>query len=183
MLLLFWKADNAEAMGPKRDFVGEFMTAARDAGMKAGVATHYGCHWAYCKFRPEYDNWDPNFEGLYGHRRSEGSMVEIDMEGARGKKKMGAEAARFTVKDNVLYAICFGWPDFGDLTIKSLTSANPASEGGIQKITMLGSDEDTEWEQANQGLKVLFPTIEPCEHAYVLKIVPKGELLFNRDAE
>ncbi len=51
---------NSKAMGPKRDVVGEFVTAARNAGMKTGVSTHYGRHWAYYTFREQYDNWDPN---------------------------------------------------------------------------------------------------------------------------
>ena len=355
---------NSKAMGPKRDVVGEFTAAARKAGMKTGVSTHYGRHWAYYTFRPEYDNWNPKYEGLYGHRRGdndpprpedeehwenvmtelidnyrpdyifvdggigdgertfkkpyfrqafynvlahyynrarqwgrgvvltykreflepdqavedfersgmdhvrlsskwqtddkisvsgwcyventefwpvdyligaladivskngnlllnvgpkpdgtlrdteiitlgeigkwlkvngeaiygtrpwreygEGTMVKISDDGKHGKQKMGPDCVRFTVKDNVLYAICFGWPDFGDFTIKSLNSEHPVSERGIKSITMLGSDEPIEWEQKEDGLEVIFPTEEPGDYAYVLKIVPKGKLAFGR---
>lgn len=55
---------NSKAMGPMRDVVGEFTAAARKANLKTGVSTHYGRHWAYYTFRPEYDNWDPKYEGL-----------------------------------------------------------------------------------------------------------------------
>jgi len=355
---------NSKAMGPERDIVEEFVTAARKAGMKTGVSTHYGRHWAYYTFRPEYDNWDPKYEDLYGHKRGdndpprpedeehwenvmtelidnyqpdyifvdggigdgernfkkpyfrqafynvlahyynsarqwgrgvvltykreflepdqavedfersgmdhirlsskwqtddkisvsgwcyventefwpvdyligaladivskngnlllnvgpkpdgtlrdtevitlreigkwlkvngeaiygtrpwreygEGTMVKISDDGRQGKQKMGPDCVRFTVKDNVLYAICFGWPDFGDFTIKSLSSEHPVSERGIKSITMLGSEEEIEWEQKEDGLEVIFPTEEPCDYAYVLKIVPKGKLAFGR---
>jgi len=62
---------NAKAMGPKRDVVREIVTAARKAGLKTGVATHYGRHWLYYRFRPDYDTWNPKYEGLYGKRRGD----------------------------------------------------------------------------------------------------------------
>ena len=62
---------NAGVMGPKRDTVGELIGAARKIGLKAGLATHYGRHWKYYTFRPEYDTWDREYEGLYGRRRAD----------------------------------------------------------------------------------------------------------------
>jgi alpha-L-fucosidase len=62
---------NAKVMGPKRDIVNDIVTAARKAGLKTGVSTHYGRHWLYYTFRPEYDTWDPKYEGLYGKRRGD----------------------------------------------------------------------------------------------------------------
>ena len=62
---------NSKNMGPKRDIVGEFTTAARKQGLKTGVSTHYGRHWSYYTFRPEYDTWNSKFAGLYGRRRGD----------------------------------------------------------------------------------------------------------------
>jgi len=62
---------NAAQMGPKRDVVGELTEAMRKKGIKTGVSTHYGRHWKYYTFRPEFDTWDPANEGLYGKRRGD----------------------------------------------------------------------------------------------------------------
>jgi alpha-L-fucosidase len=62
---------NAAKMGPKRDVVGELTKAMRGKGIKTGVSTHYGRHWKYYTFRPEFDTWDPANEGLYGARRAD----------------------------------------------------------------------------------------------------------------
>jgi len=62
---------NAKKMGPKRDVVGELTQAMRKKGIKTGVSTHYGRHWKYYTFRPEFDTWDKANEGLYGKRRGD----------------------------------------------------------------------------------------------------------------
>lgn len=124
-----------------------------------------------------------NGEAIYGSRPwreyGEGSMTKIADGGRVGKFKIGTDGVRFTVKDGVLYASCFGWPESGTFTIKSLGSGRPVSRDGIESITMLGSQDSIEWTETAAGLAVVFPRERPCDYAYVLKIVPKGDLLFH----
>jgi len=58
--------------------------------------------------------------------------------------------------------------------------ADIVSKNGIKSIKMLGSDEGVKWNQTDSGLKVISPQKAPCDYAYVLKIVPKGKLLFTK---
>ena len=343
---------NAAIMGPNRDIVGEFISAVRKAGLKAGVSTHYGAHWCWYTFRPEYDNWDPKYEGLYGHRRGDndpprpedeqhwedvlrelidkyhpdyifvdgcvswaerqfnkpyfrqqfynvlahyyntaqqrgqevvltykrhfldpsqavedfersgldrirseskwqsddkiamkgwgyvqdtgfwptdyliGNLVDIvskggnlllnvgprpdgtlrdeevkalqeigrwlklngeaiygtrpwetfgegstvPLEGDGKKEKMGPDAVRFTTKDGHLYAICFGWPETGRLTIKSLPAGKALAFGAINQVRMLGVEQPLSFSRDDQGLTVQLPDRKPCDFAWVLKI-------------
>ncbi|MEM2352214.1 MAG: alpha-L-fucosidase, partial [Thermoproteota archaeon] len=79
-----------------------------------------------------------------------------------------AEDIRFTVKNNVLYAILLGWPGEGkEITIKSLRILYP---GEVHSVSMLGVDGELKWSQSKEGLKVKMPNEKPCEHAYVIKI-------------
>lgn len=348
---------NSAVMGPKRDVVGEFLSAVREAGLKTGVSTHYGRHWNFYTFRPEYDNWDPKYEGLYGHRRGdndpprpedeqqwqnvleglmdnyhpdyvfvdggigdgertfkkpyfrqqfynvlahyyntaadrgqqvvltykrnfleptqavedfersgmdsirleskwqtddkiakngwcyvedtgfwptdyligaladivskngnlllnvgprpdgtlrneevktlkeighwmkvngeaiygtrpwetfgEGSMVSLDNDGHNKKMKMGPDAVRFTTKNGALYAICFGWPKSGKLTIHSLPEGKRLADGEIGQVSMLGIDTPLVFARDSNGLTVQLPDHKPCDYAVVLKISVK----------
>lgn len=69
---------NSVKMGPKRDVVKELLDAMKNQGIKTGISTHYGRHWAYYTFRPEFDTWDPNYEGLYGKRRGDKDPPRIE---------------------------------------------------------------------------------------------------------
>jgi len=60
---------NSVKMGPHRDTVAEVFTTMRKRGIPVGISTHIGRHWCYREFSPEYDDWDPKYEALYGHRR------------------------------------------------------------------------------------------------------------------
>jgi alpha-L-fucosidase len=44
---------------------------------------------------------------------------------------------------------------------------------------MLGSKGKIRWNETENGLEVNFPKEKPCDYAYVLRIVPKGDLLFE----
>lgn len=75
---------------------------------------------------------------------------------------------RFTTKGNDFYAISLGWSD-KDIVIKSLTP-DVIGDAEILGVSMLGSNEKIQWEKTAEGLKVSFPSVQPCEFAYSFKI-------------
>jgi alpha-L-fucosidase len=77
-----------------------------------------------------------------------------------------AQDIRFTAKDDVLYAICLGWP--GEQV--TILSANALYEQEIQSVKMLGSEQELPWTLSSEGLSVGTPDEKPCEHAFVFKI-------------
>ena len=60
---------NAYEMGPKRDILGEIFTAARQKGLKTGASSHLAFNWVYFNRKPEFDNWDEQYDDLYGINR------------------------------------------------------------------------------------------------------------------
>jgi len=80
-----------------------------------------------------------------------------------------AKDIRFTVKGDVLYAICLGWPG-EQVTIESLRRLY---ESEIASVKMLGVDQELEWSLTEKGLEIKTPTEKPCEHAFVFKIMRK----------
>lgn len=76
---------------------------------------------------------------------------------------------RFTVKDDILYAICLGWPN-GEVVIESLKHLYPTE---IKTVKMLGVDHDLSWKMTDAGLKIGMPERKPCDYAYTIKIERK----------
>lgn len=60
---------NSVDMGPKRDVLGELFTEARKKGLKTGASSHLAFNWAYFNRKEEFDNWDPQYDDLYGVNR------------------------------------------------------------------------------------------------------------------
>ncbi|MBC7234821.1 MAG: alpha-L-fucosidase [Chloroflexi bacterium] len=81
---------------------------------------------------------------------------------------------RFTTKDNVLYAILLGWPEEGRACLRSLGSDLKLYRQEIASVQMLGVGEPLPWQRAGDGLYVQMPLQPPCEHAVVLKIMPRA---------
>jgi alpha-L-fucosidase len=81
--------------------------------------------------------------------------------------KYTAQDFRFTVKGDILYAICLGWPA-EEFTIEALGKLYP---GEIQSVQLLGHGQNLAWEWTPRGVKIVRPAEKPCEHAYVFKIV------------
>ncbi len=130
-----------------------------------------------------------NGEAIYGTRRfsvfGEGPTKTTKQVKIKGKtkikwdhRKLGGEDIRFTQKDNNLYSIALGWPKDGKLSIKTLASDyGISSEGKIEKISLLGTDEKITWTRDTKGLHVQFPKEEFGEFAYALKIEVAGDLI------
>ncbi|EMI18666.1 Glycoside hydrolase, family 29, subgroup [Rhodopirellula maiorica SM1] len=57
---------DATEMGPKRDIIGELGSAIRSRGLRLGLSSHRAFNWKYYVRRPNFDNADPKYAGLYG---------------------------------------------------------------------------------------------------------------------
>jgi alpha-L-fucosidase len=85
-------------------------------------------------------------------------------------KPFGAADMRFTTKGDTLYAIVFGWPDNGRITIKSLNEGNTLRPGAINKVELLGGGE-LRFKRNAEALEVILPANRPAlAYANVLKI-------------
>jgi alpha-L-fucosidase len=103
-----------------------------------------------------------NGEAIYGTH----NWITYGRGGGRGDT---GPHLRFTVKGDALYAIVVGaYPD-REFTFTSL-AVSPVLEGEITGVSLLGSREPVTFTRDSAGLKVNFPALAPCEHAYTLKI-------------
>jgi len=81
-----------------------------------------------------------------------------------------AKDVRFTVKGDVLYAICLGWP--GDaVVLRTVPQRLYPSE--IASVRMLGVADELPWTLTPSGLVIKTPARRPCEHAFVFRIARK----------
>jgi alpha-L-fucosidase len=114
-----------------------------------------------------------NGEAIYDttpwHQFGEGP-TRFAVEGAFGDMKekitFTGDDFRFTVKNNVLYAIALAWPS-KEFTIKSTAGLYP---GEVQSVEMVGHSGPLQFSQDRRGLRVTRPDRAPCDHAYVFKI-------------
>jgi len=78
---------------------------------------------------------------------------------------------RYTKKDRTVYATLLGWPGGGnELELKSFAADSVPEAVNIQKVVLMGSDEDLTWEQTHNGLSIITPGTAPDEMAVVFKI-------------
>ena len=81
-----------------------------------------------------------------------------------------ARDIRFTTKGGDLYAIALGWPEDGQLRIRSLAKA----AGKIEGVRLLGSDAEIKWTQADDALVVALPATRVSEFTAALRITGAG---------
>ena len=84
--------------------------------------------------------------------------------------KYNASEIRFTTKGEALYAIALGWPEDGQIVVRSL--AKPAGEKGnnITGISLLGYEGKIAWKQTAESLVVTLPAKKISEFTAALKI-------------
>ncbi len=112
-------------------------------------------------------------EAIYGTRPWQvygESKVKVKGGNFKEDFKYDAKEIRFTTKGTTLYAIALGWPEDGQLVVRSL--AKPAGEtiNKIESVSLLGSDAKLEWKQTAEGLMVTLPKEKVSEFTAALKI-------------
>lgn len=85
-------------------------------------------------------------------------------------KDAGHEDIRFTTKGDVLYATSLGWPDDGVFTIESLAKGNPYESRMIQNVHFISGNNQVDWKQNRDALKIQVDGSMPCEAAYVFRV-------------
>jgi len=115
-----------------------------------------------------------NGEAIYGTRPwivAEEGPTKMEKGGAfnerNGQAGYTGKDIRFTVKGDVLYAICLDWP--GDEVV--ITKLKRLYDSEIKSVRMLGVDGELEWSFGGKGLTIKVPDKKPCDYAYAFKIV------------
>ena len=106
-----------------------------------------------------------NGEAIYGTRPftifGEGpTRVKPGHMGADTRVKFTSQDFRFTVKGDVLYAICLGWPAHSTFTVKSLDAAHLARwsiSGKVDRVELLGCQTPLTFAQDANGLTITLP--------------------------
>lgn len=134
------------------------------------------------KIVEEIGNWmRVNGESIYGTRpwkvfgegpAQEGAAPLTAQGFNEGKNKpMGAQDIRYAAKGNTLYATFMGWPESGNVLLKSLTAKNTFNGSGVSKVSLLGGPDSLQFRSTDDGLSVQLPGNPGASVAYVLKIV------------
>lgn len=81
----------------------------------------------------------------------------------------GADEIRFTQTPGHLYAIALGWPENGNILVKSLAKDSPDYKGRIKRVELVGYGK-VPFTRTADGLSVDLPADAPRSIAPVLKI-------------
>lgn len=131
----------------------------------------------------EIGRWmSKNSESIYGTRPwkifGEGPAIEnaapLAAQGFNeGKgKPFGAADIRFAIKEDILYATSFGWPDNGKVLVKSLGRNSKHIQSNLQGVIFLSTGQPLVFDQKEEGLLVSLPSEKPDEnYANVFKIM------------
>lgn len=116
-----------------------------------------------------------NGEGIYDSRPwktfGEGPLEVKDGRQGENHENYSQEDIRFTTRDGVLYAFVLA-PPTKDMVIKTLAEGG-LLEAEIDKIELMGSAEEIQWERSVDGLTIKLPKTLPGELVNGFKITIK----------
>ena len=118
---------------------------------------------------------DENGEGIFGSRPwhvfGEGPTTAGGGMFSERDVAYTAGDLRFTTKDGALYVFVMATPT-DDVIVKSL-GAVAAHSRAVAAVTMLGSDEGIQWDQAQDALVIDMPQVLPAEHVVAFRVTFK----------
>jgi alpha-L-fucosidase len=85
-------------------------------------------------------------------------------------KPFSAADIRFTTKNNQVYATVLGWPENGQVLIKSMKEGSANLEKAVSSVEMLGNGQKLKFSQTNEGLLVNLNEKPKLSYAFALKI-------------
>jgi alpha-L-fucosidase len=104
-----------------------------------------------------------NGEGIYGSRPwktfGEGPVHVKDARQGENKQDFSQDDIRFTVRDGVLYAFVLA-PPTKEIVIQTLADGG-LFDGEIDRIELMGSDEEMDWKRTGDALTIQLPKTLP----------------------
>jgi len=85
-------------------------------------------------------------------------------------KPFGAADIRFTTKNDLVYATILGWPENGQVLIKSMKAGSANLEKAVSSVEMLGNRQKLKFSQTDEGLLVNLSEKPKLSYALALKI-------------
>ena len=110
---------------------------------------------------------------IFGEGPAKDSVAPLSAQGFNeGKgKPFESKDIRFTTKGKVLYATAMGWPEGGNIVIKSLAKGNSLHTAKISNVELLGTGKIQNFQHTAEGLSIPVPgNKEKLSYALVFKI-------------
>jgi alpha-L-fucosidase len=135
-------------------------------------------------FLSDFTRWmDVNGRAIYGSRPwsvyGEGPSIEsaapLRAQGFNeGKQSYTARDLRFVRKGETLFAFALGWPESGELEIRSLAEGSPHAPGRVARVELLGAPGALAFRRDAGALRVQLPERRPGDHVFAFEISGSG---------
>ena len=126
---------------------------------------------------------DINSESIYGTRVwktfGEGPLAEavnpMTAQGFNEGQSYSSQDVRYVQRNDTVYATIMAWPAAGEFNFKAFSITEPSYSGEVEKVELLGYNDEIEFGQDFQGLCVIVPNTKPNAIAPVFRVTFKAE--------